>query len=77
MHIQERDNFFRIRRYFLQLALCVPSACSAEDVETVLKHSIGIITKNSNIEIQTTVNKNFCQAAKEISDSTSGAIIYW
>lgn len=77
MHIQERGNYIRLRRYFLQLALCVPSASSAEDVETGLQHSVEIITKNSNIEIQTTVNKPFCQAAKEISDSTSGAIIYW
>ncbi|EZA51979.1 hypothetical protein X777_09294 [Ooceraea biroi] len=52
--IEEQGNLYRIRRYFLQLALCVPSACSAEDVETVLKSSIEKINKNNNIEIQIT-----------------------
>ncbi|XP_026826874.1 nose resistant to fluoxetine protein 6 [Ooceraea biroi] len=74
--IEERGNPYRIRRYFLQLALCVPSACSAEDVETVLKSSIETINKNNNIEIQITVDKNFCQAAVDAPNSVAGAIIY-
>jgi len=75
--IQERGNIHRVRRYLLQLAICVPSSCSAKDVETALKRPLEKIGANNNININTAVQINYCQTIEEAPKFTLPAIIYW
>nr|XP_012224985.1 PREDICTED: uncharacterized protein LOC105673729 [Linepithema humile] len=73
--IKEKGNFLRIRRYHLQLALCVPSSCKAKDVEMALKTSQQINTYNY-IKIHIAVQSRFCQTIEEGPRFTAAAKIY-
>ncbi|XP_019884639.2 nose resistant to fluoxetine protein 6-like [Camponotus floridanus] len=74
--IEERGNIHRVRRYLLQLAICVPSSCSAKDIETALKRPLEKIGANKNININTAVQINYCQTIEEAPKFTLPAIIY-
>lgn len=74
--IEERGNIHRIRRYLLKLALCVPSTCSAKDVETALKRPLEKIGANNNINIEPAIHVDFCQTIEEAPKFTLAAKIY-
>ncbi|XP_025163801.1 nose resistant to fluoxetine protein 6-like isoform X2 [Harpegnathos saltator] len=67
---------YRIRRNRLQLALCVPATCSAENIETALKISLKGLGTSKNIELQTSVQPNSCHTVKEGPKFTLGAGVY-
>lgn len=77
MCIKERGNIHRIRRYLLKLALCVPSTCSAKDIETALKRPLEKIGASNNINIKTAIHVDFCQTMEEAPKFTFAAKIYW
>ncbi|XP_072753161.1 nose resistant to fluoxetine protein 6-like [Anoplolepis gracilipes] len=74
--IEERGNIHRVRRYLLQLAICVPSTCSAKDIEIALKRPLEKIGANHNIYIETAVPTNYCQTIEEAPKFTLAAAIY-
>lgn len=71
------ENSYHVRRDRLQLALCVPATCHAEDVEMALKMPLKKFGASKNIELRVTVPPISCQTAKETPKFTFGAGIYW
>ncbi|XP_008552670.1 nose resistant to fluoxetine protein 6 [Microplitis demolitor] len=69
--IKEKGDFRRVKRYLLELALCVPDSCSAVDINSALKKPLKEIGQENNIFIDITMKGN-CQAQ---NDKTNFSII--
>ncbi|KAJ8667286.1 hypothetical protein QAD02_008948 [Eretmocerus hayati] len=74
--IKERGDFRRIKRYMLQMALCVPAACSAEDVEQALQSPYQDFAAKNNLKVKVTVEPKNCQAYREEPEVGTGTIVY-
>ncbi|OXU23528.1 hypothetical protein TSAR_011893 [Trichomalopsis sarcophagae] len=74
--IREKGDFRRIRRYMLQMALCVPAACSAEDVQRALQGPFESYAAKNNLLVKVSVDPNNCQAYHEEPEFSTGAFVY-
>ncbi|XP_033222639.1 uncharacterized protein LOC117176494 [Belonocnema kinseyi] len=74
--IREKGDFRRFQRYLLQMALCVPASCHLEDITTALKKPLEKFSKQYNVEVQASIQKDLCQAAHEATEISNYAIAY-
>ncbi|XP_033222638.1 uncharacterized protein LOC117176493 [Belonocnema kinseyi] len=74
--IREKGDFRRFQRYLLQMALCVPASCHLEDITTALKEPLEKFSKQYNVEVQASIQKDLCQAAHEATEISNYAIAY-
>ncbi|XP_012279235.1 nose resistant to fluoxetine protein 6 isoform X2 [Orussus abietinus] len=74
--IREKGDFRRVKRYMIQGALCVPSACSAADIEAALQEPLGRIAASRGIRLRTSVDPILCQSRDEAPRFTRGSAVY-
>ncbi|XP_011495184.1 PREDICTED: nose resistant to fluoxetine protein 6-like [Ceratosolen solmsi marchali] len=74
--IREKGDFRRTKRYLLQMALCVPAACTAEDVEKALQGPYKDFSAKNNLIVKASVDKMNCQARHEEIPFSTGATVY-
>ncbi|XP_024944250.1 nose resistant to fluoxetine protein 6 isoform X2 [Cephus cinctus] len=74
--IQERGDFRRVKRYLMQLALCVPASCTAKDVEVALTETFKKFGIARNMRIETTVKQEHCQTKDELLEFSTASWIY-
>ena len=58
------------------MALCVPAACSAEDVRMALQGPYADYGMKNNLIIKVDVDKKNCQTYLEEPKFSTGAIVY-
>lgn len=75
--VREKGDFRRIRRYMLQMALCVPASCSASDVEEALRGPYEDFGRDNNLVVNVSVDENNCQAYHEEKEFTTGSYVFW
>ncbi|XP_015121190.1 nose resistant to fluoxetine protein 6 [Diachasma alloeum] len=74
--VKEKGDFRRVRRYTLELALCVPSSCSAEDVEKALKEPLKRIGEEKQVVVHTSIKGNTCQSKVDAPKFSTSAKVY-
>ncbi|XP_011309808.1 nose resistant to fluoxetine protein 6 [Fopius arisanus] len=74
--VKEKGDFRRVKRYDLELALCVPSSCSAEDVDKALKIPLRRIGKEKQVFIETSIKGNTCQSKIDSPKFSTSAKVY-
>jgi hypothetical protein len=59
------------------MALCVPSACSPEDVEKALQGPYKDFSSANNLAVKVSLDEKNCQAREEEKPFSKGAVVYW
>ncbi|XP_043289880.1 nose resistant to fluoxetine protein 6-like [Venturia canescens] len=74
--IREKGDFRRVKRYLLQMALCVPEVCSHSDVEAALRGPMKTFGIETEMNLDVSVKPQFCQARKDAPEFSLAAKIY-
>ncbi|XP_074114506.1 nose resistant to fluoxetine protein 6-like isoform X2 [Cotesia typhae] len=73
--IKEKGDFRRVKRYILELALCVPDSCGTVDIKQALAEPLKEIGRENDIFIDITI-KGDCQAQNDKTKLSTVAKIY-
>ncbi|CAD6244916.1 GSCOCG00013530001-RA-CDS [Cotesia congregata] len=73
--IKEKGDFRRVKRYILELALCVPDSCGTVDIKQALAEPLKEIGLENDIFIDITMKGN-CQAQNDKAKLSTVAKIY-
>lgn len=74
---QERGDYRRVQKYLIQLALCVPSSCQAEDIEKVLQNPVSEFGDKINLDIRLSVDDKDCISYVERSSLSIYGKLFW
>ncbi|XP_043465576.1 nose resistant to fluoxetine protein 6-like [Leptopilina heterotoma] len=76
--VDEKGDFRRWQRYFLQMALCFPSECQPEDIVMALKEPLDEFGKNYNIKVQASILPMYCSlTSKEVPEFSTYDMLFW
>ncbi|KAF7994900.1 hypothetical protein HCN44_004372 [Aphidius gifuensis] len=74
--IQEKGDFRRANRKKMEMALCVPATCSADDIKQALSKPLEIIGKDKQILVTTGIRANTCQTQGDEPEFSNAAKVY-
>ncbi|XP_014215126.1 nose resistant to fluoxetine protein 6-like [Copidosoma floridanum] len=74
--VKEKGDYRRIRRYMLQMALCVPAACTPEDIRLALQEPYDDFGESNGVAIKVGVDQENCQTMVEEPEFSTGAYVY-
>ncbi|XP_066586276.1 nose resistant to fluoxetine protein 6-like [Prorops nasuta] len=74
--IREKGDFRKVPRYYIELALCVPSSCSVEEIKLGLKKPIEDFAARKNLIVKVSLDEKHSQTKDDEPLFTLGAKIY-
>ncbi|CAB0037035.1 unnamed protein product [Trichogramma brassicae] len=74
--VKEKGDFRRVRRYNVQMALCVPAACSPGEVSQALSAPYADFAAQNELEIRVRIDEHNCQTQAEEPRVSRGTLVY-
>ncbi|KAL7288472.1 hypothetical protein TKK_0017553 [Trichogramma kaykai] len=74
--VKEKGDFRRVRRYNVQMALCVPAACSPAEVSQALSAPYDDFAAQNDLSIRVRIDEHNCQTQAEEPRVSRGTLVY-